>query len=42
VNGKQWTGDPLRIPLREREEIAIVYGKAPTKIPSTFSWTSSL
>ncbi len=42
VNGKQWTGDPLRIPLREREEIAIVYGKAPKKIPSTFAWTPSL
>jgi hypothetical protein len=42
VNGKLWREDPLRIPLTEREEIAIVYGKPPAKIPSTFAWTSSL
>jgi hypothetical protein len=42
VNGKLWTQDPVRIPLREHEEIAIVYGKPPAKIPTTFTWTNFL
>jgi hypothetical protein len=42
VNGKLWTRDPTRIPLKEHEEIAIVYGKPPAKIPKTFTWTDAL
>ena len=32
--GKKFTGDPRSIPLRNLEEIAIVIGKPPAKIPS--------
>jgi hypothetical protein len=42
VNGKLWRGDPVKIPLKEHEEIAIVYGKAPAKVPSSFAWPSGL
>jgi hypothetical protein len=42
VNGKPFTGDPVRLPLKEHEEIAIVYGKPPAKIPASFKWPSGL
>jgi hypothetical protein len=42
VNGKLYTGDPTRIPLKEHSEFAVVIGTPPKKIPSTFGWGSSL
>jgi hypothetical protein len=42
VNGKLYTGDPTRIALKEHEEIAIVIGTPPKKIPSTFGWGTGL
>jgi hypothetical protein len=42
VNGKLYTGDPSRIPLREHDEFAIVIGKPPKKIPSKFNWPKGL
>jgi hypothetical protein len=42
VNGKLFTGDPTRIPLKEHEEFAIVIGKPPKKIPSTFDFGKGL
>jgi hypothetical protein len=42
VNGKLYTGDPTRIPLREHDEYAIVIGTPPKKIPSKFNWPRSL
>jgi hypothetical protein len=36
VDGKKFDGDPTTIPLSDRKEIAIVIGKAPGVIPSTF------
>jgi hypothetical protein len=37
VNGKQVSGDPVRLVLQQHDEIAIVYGKPPAKIPSSFN-----
>jgi hypothetical protein len=36
VNGKRYLGDPRRILLADRTEIAIVIGSLPKKIPSAF------
>jgi hypothetical protein len=36
VDGKPETGDPRKITLEDRREIAIVIGSPPAKIPSTF------
>ena len=36
VDGKLLKGDPRFIQLKDRREIAIVIGKAPAEIPSTF------
>jgi len=36
VNGKAYTGDPRRILLADRTEIAIVIGTPPKKIPKDF------
>jgi hypothetical protein len=38
VNGVKQTGNPQRLVLRNHEEIAIVVGKPPKKIPATFNW----
>jgi hypothetical protein len=38
VNGVRQTGNPERLILRNHEEIAIVVGKPPKKIPATFAW----
>jgi len=38
VNGKRFLGDPNNIVLREHQEFAIVYGKPPAKIPSSYNW----
>lgn len=36
VNGKQQTGNPAALVLKAHQEIAIVRGKAPAKIPKTY------
>jgi hypothetical protein len=36
VDGKKFDGDPTTIPLSNQKEIALVIGKAPGTIPSTF------
>jgi hypothetical protein len=41
VDGKAFAGDPNNVILRNHEEIAVVYGKAPKKIPSTFGWKAA-
>jgi hypothetical protein len=42
VNGKVFPGDPRTIPLKAHEEIAIVIGTPPAKIPSSFAWPKGL
>jgi hypothetical protein len=41
LNGKRQTGDPAKLVLKNHEEIAIVVGKPPAKIPSTFNWSAN-
>jgi hypothetical protein len=41
LNGKLYQGNPDDLVLKNHEEIAIVYGKAPKKIPSTFPWAKA-
>jgi hypothetical protein len=36
VNGKKQVGNPQRYTLQSHDEVAIVVGKAPAKIPSTY------
>ena len=36
VDGTKYTGDPRAIELKDRLEIAIVIGRRPSHIPSTF------
>jgi hypothetical protein len=38
VNGKQQTGNPAGLVLKPHQEIAIVIGKPPAKIPSTYKF----
>jgi hypothetical protein len=38
VNGKQQTGDPENLILKPHQEIAIVVGKPPAKIPSSYKF----
>jgi hypothetical protein len=38
VNGKLQTGAPYALKLEPHEEIAIVIGNPPKKIPSTYNW----
>lgn len=38
VNGKQQTGDPQGYTLQPHDEVAIVVGKAPKKIPSSYKF----
>jgi hypothetical protein len=42
VNGKRYLGDPRRILLADRSEIAIVIGSLPKKIPSIFPASATL
>jgi len=42
VNGTLSPGDPRTIPLKAHEEIAIVIGTPPAKIPSSFVWPKGL
>jgi hypothetical protein len=41
LNGKRYVGDPNNLVLKNHEELAIVYGKAPKKIPSTYDWAGA-
>jgi hypothetical protein len=41
VNGKQQTGDPWGLVLKDHQEIAIVVGSPPEKIPSTYPWAKA-
>ena len=40
VNGVQQTGNPQKLVLKNHQEIAIVVGKPPKKIPATFAWSA--
>ena len=40
VNGKPQTGNPQKLLLENHQEVAIVIGKPPKKIPSTFAWAA--
>jgi hypothetical protein len=40
VDGKPYLGNPNNLILKNHQEIAIVYGKAPKKIPSTFNFAA--
>ena len=44
VNGKQIpaNADPVKLVLQEHDEIAIVYGKPPATIPSSYNWPAGL
>ena len=41
VNGVRQTGNPQKLVLKNHQEIAIVVGKAPKKIPATFPWAAN-
>jgi hypothetical protein len=38
VNGVKETGNPQNLVLKEHQQIALVVGKPPKKIPATFAW----
>ena len=38
VDGKRYTGDPTRLVLGDHQEIALVVGRAPAKIPASYSF----
>jgi hypothetical protein len=38
VNGVRQTGNPQKLVLKDHQQIAIVVGKPPKKIPATFAW----
>jgi hypothetical protein len=40
VNGKPYLGNPNNLVLKNHQEIAVVYGKAPKKIPSTYDFAA--
>jgi hypothetical protein len=40
VNGKPQTGNPQNLVLENHQEIAIVVGKRPKKIPTTYAWAA--
>ena len=40
LNGKRYLSDPNNLILKNHQEIAIVYGKAPKKIPSTYNFAA--
>jgi hypothetical protein len=41
VNGVRHTGNPQRLVLKDHQEIAVVVGKPPKKIPATFAWAAN-
>jgi hypothetical protein len=40
LNGKPYLGNPNNLILKNHQEIAVVYGKAPKKIPSTYDFAA--
>lgn len=38
VDGKRYGGNPVRLTLREQQEIALVVGRAPVKVPASYSF----
>ncbi|MGB2875511.1 MAG: hypothetical protein WBB76_08570 [Gaiellaceae bacterium] len=38
VNGAPYTGDPTQLVLKKHQELAIIVGKPPKKIPSTYAF----
>jgi hypothetical protein len=42
VNGKEQKGDPRQILLRNQSEIAVVIGKPPAKIPTTWPKSATI
>jgi hypothetical protein len=40
VNGVKHTGNPQSLVLRDHQEIALVVGKPPKKIPATYAWSA--
>src|ERR671937_595760 len=40
LNGKPFRGNPDNLILKNHQEIAVVYGKAPKKIPSTYDFAA--
>ena len=41
LNGKRYRANPNNLVLQNHQEIAVVYGKAPKKIPSTYGWKAA-
>jgi hypothetical protein len=41
LNGKLYSRNPDNLILQNHQEIAIVFGKAPKKIPSTYGWKAA-
>jgi hypothetical protein len=41
LNGKLFKGNPNNVVLQNHDEYALVYGKAPKKIPSKYNWGPS-
>jgi len=41
LNGKLFSGNPNNVVLHNHDEYALVYGKPPKKIPSTYNWRPS-
>jgi hypothetical protein len=42
VNGEPYSGDPARLKLQEKQEIAFVIGTPPKKIPSSYKFPAGL
>lgn len=41
VDGKRFLGNPVKLVLQEHQEIAVVYGKPPAHIPSSYNWPAN-
>ena len=42
VNGKRYVGNPADLELKSHQEIALVFGKAPAKIPQKYAFQAGL
>jgi hypothetical protein len=42
VNGQPYSGDPAALVLRKHQEIAVVIGTPPKKIPSSYKFPPGL
>ena len=40
IDGNQFRGDPVTMPLKQHQQISIVYGTPPKKIPSTYNFSA--